>query len=91
MTGAMAGATPTTNIIRASALPTRTPSNRSRMIAVDSTMPAAAVKPWTNRSPVSMPTEPANTMPSEATTYTLSATSSGSRRPSASDTDPITN
>ena len=42
------------------------PSNRSRTIAIDSTMPAAAPSPWTNRSAVSASTDVTKTMPIEA-------------------------
>ncbi len=89
MVGASTGATPTTSISRAMTFDTASPSKRSRTIAIESTMPAAAVNPWTTRSAVNTSMDCTSSIAAEATVYTASATSSGRRRPNVSESDPI--
>ena len=66
--GARTGATPTTSMRRAIALDTAMPSKLSRRIAIDRTMPAAALKPWTNRRAVNSSMESATTSAAEVST-----------------------
>ena len=68
MVGARIGATPTMSIRRAITLETAIPSYRSRTIASDSTIPAAAVKPCTNRSAVKAVMLSTRVSPTDAST-----------------------
>ena len=81
MVGARIGATPTTSIRRAITLETASPSNLSRTTASDRTIPAAAVKPCTNRRAVNAVMFCTRTSPTDASTYTTREPSSGRRRP----------
>ena len=68
ITGATMGATPTTSISRASTLPTWIPEKRSRTMAIDSTMPDAAARPWTKRITASTSTVGATMIAADART-----------------------
>ena len=65
------------------------PRNRSRTIARAITTPAPPSVPWMNRSTIRVHIDGAPAQASDATTYPVSPTSSGRRRPSESLTGPV--
>ena len=87
--GARTGARPLTSISREKSRAVAMPEVTSRTMARERTTPAAAVKPWMNRSTARIAIEGATAQSREAQTYAARPTSSGARRPRASLRGPI--
>ena len=91
MTGARIGARPFTNASRDSIRTRGSPPKRSRTMAMATTPPAAAPKPWSTRNTPRVTMSGANATPRDAATCSEVASTRGSRRPTRSLQGPTSN
>ena len=88
--GANSGATPMTSMSRDISREASAPTNRSRMIAIATTVADALKKPWTVRSAISGTMAGAIAHSSDVMTCRTTPISTGLRRPNRSDSGPMT-